>query len=230
MRLLLLFSGGKDSNLALYRLLKEGHEILSLLTVIPRRPDSWMFHRPNVELAKVQAACMNLPWQSCEVSGEKEIEISELKAVLSLIKKRMNIEGIATGAIASKYQKERVENLCKVLGLKSVSPLWGAPEIELLTEMLSLKFEVYFTSVSAEGLDMGWLGKVLDWERLNRLQILNEKYGLNLSGEGGEYETFVCDSPLFRKRIRVIEAETLWHHNSGVWNITRFEILKKPNF
>lgn len=230
MRILVLFSGGKDSNLVLYKLIKEGHEIALLLTVFPKRPDSWMFHRPNVELAKVQAECVGLPWQKCEVSGEKEIELLELRAVLSSIKKRMNIEGIATGAIASKYQKERVENLCRILGLTALFPLWGAPEIELLTEILSLKFEVYFTSVSAEGLDKEWLGKALDWERLNRLKILNEKYGLNLSGEGGEYETFVCDSPLFRKRIKILEAETLWYHNSGVWNIKRFDLLEKLDF
>ncbi len=229
MRLVVLYSGGKDSNLALYRLLKEGHEIISLLTTIPSRSDSWMFHRPNVELTKIQAECMDLPWQGCEVSGEKEKEVYELIPMLSLIKSRCDIDGIASGAIASRYQKDRVEKLCNFMDLKAVSPLWGKSEADLLAEILNLKFEVYFTSVSAEGLDMEWLGKVLDWDRANRLLKLREKYGLNPSGEGGEYDTFVCDSPLFKKKIRVIEAETFWYHNSGTWNIKRLELLEKPN-
>ncbi|MCX8182453.1 MAG: TIGR00289 family protein [Candidatus Methanomethyliaceae archaeon] len=227
MRVVVLYSGGKDSHLALYRLLREGHEIVSLLTVIPEKPDSWMFHRPNVELAGLQADCMGFPWQCVKVSGEKEKEVAELIPALSQLKYQSKIEGVATGAIASNYQKSRVEKLCDTLGLKHLSPLWGTPERELLTEILNLKFEVYFTSVSAEGLDKDWLGKVLDLNRVNTLLKLREKYGLNPSGEGGEYETFVCDSPLFKRRLRVLEAETVWHHNSGIWNIKSIQIVEK---
>lgn len=227
MRLAVLYSGGKDSHLALYRLLREGHEIASLLTIIPEKPDSWMFHRPNVELARLQADCMDLQWHSLRVSGEKEKEVTELTHFLSHLKSQLGIEGIATGAIASNYQKSRVEKLCSDLGLKHLSPLWGTPELELLTEILNLKFEVYFTSVSAEGLDREWLGKLLDWDRVDRLLKLKEKYGLNPSGEGGEYETFVCNSPLFKRRLKVLEAESVWHHNSGTWNIKRVQILEK---
>ncbi|MEM3365620.1 MAG: hypothetical protein QXM93_04300, partial [Candidatus Methanomethyliaceae archaeon] len=108
MRLAVLYSGGKDSHLALYRLLREGHEIASLLTIIPEKPDSWMFHRPNVELARLQADCMDLQWHSLRVSGEKEKEVTELTHSLSHLKSRLGIEGIATGAIASNYQKSRV--------------------------------------------------------------------------------------------------------------------------
>jgi ABC transporter with metal-binding/Fe-S-binding domain ATP-binding protein len=228
MRLAVLYSGGKDSNLALYRLVREGHEIASLLTVIPAKPDSWMFHRPNVEFAGLQAECMRFPWRCLRVSGEKEKEVTELIPVLSHLKDQLKIEGIATGAIASNYQKSRVEKLCAALGLKPLSPLWGMPELGLLAEILSLKFEVYFTSVSAEGLDKEWLGKMLDWSRVERLLKLQEKYGLNPSGEGGEYETFVCDSPLFKKKLKVLEAETVWHHNSGTWNIKRLQVVEKP--
>lgn len=227
MRFAMLYSGGKDSHLALYRLLSEGHEVASLLTVIPARSDSWMFHRPNVELVGLQAKSMNLPWVCIRVSGEKEKEVAELIPFLSNLKNILKIDGLATGTIASGYQKSRIEKLCNILGIKSFSPLWGVPELELLTEILNRKFEVYFTSVSAEGLDKEWLGKVLDRSRVKRLLQLKEKYGLNPSGEGGEYETFVCDSPLFGKKLRILEAETDWHHNAGTWNIKRIQIVDK---
>ena len=227
MRVAILYSGGKDSNLATYRIHRVGHEIVALVSVIAKRSDSWMFHIPNVGLTKIQADCMGIPWERAAVSGEKEAEVQELSSILSRLKVKWNIEGIGTGAIASKYQRERVGQICKKLDLDEFSPLWGSPEEVLLKEILDLGFEVYFTSVSAEGLGRDWLGSRLDEDRMGALLRLKEKYGINASGEGGEYETFVCDSPLFKKKIRILEAETSWHHNAGTWTIKKFEVANK---
>jgi ABC transporter with metal-binding/Fe-S-binding domain ATP-binding protein len=227
MRVAILYSGGKDSNLATYRIHRVGHEIVALVSVIAKRSDSWMFHIPNVGLTKIQADCMEIPWERAVVSGEKEVEVQELGSILSRLKDKWNIEGIGTGAIASRYQRERVDQICKNLGLEELSPLWGAPEEALLREILGLGFEVYFASVSAEGLGRDWLGSQLDKDRVRSLLKLKEKYGINASGEGGEYETFVCDSPLFKKKIKILEAETSWHHNAGTWSIKKFEVVNK---
>jgi diphthine-ammonia ligase len=227
MRVAILYSGGKDSNLATYRIHKIGHEVVALVSVIAKKSDSWMFHIPNVELTKVQADCMEIPWERVVVSGEKEIEVQELGSILSGLKDKWNIEGIGTGAIASRYQRERVSQLCKKIGLEELSPLWGASEGALLRELIDLGFEVYFTSVSAEGLSREWLGSLLDEDRVRLLLGLKERYGINASGEGGEYETFVCDSPLFKKKIKIIEAEKSWYHNSGTWSIKKFEVVNK---
>lgn len=227
MKVAILYSGGKDSTLSAYRIIKAGHKIVALISVISRRNDSWMFHIPNVELTKVQAECMGIPWERVEVSGEKEVEVQELQSAISLMKERLGIEALGTGAIASRYQKERVGNICRSLGLGELSPLWGSPEDALLRELLDLRFEVYFTSVSAEGLGRDWLGSRLGESRMASLLMLKGKYGINASGEGGEYETFVCDCPLFMKRIRVLESETIWQHNSGTWEIRKFETVEK---
>jgi diphthine-ammonia ligase len=227
MRVAILYSGGKDSNLATYKIHITGHEVVALVSVIAKRSDSWMFHIPNIGLTKIQADCMGIPWESVAVSGEKEVEVQELCSILSHLKDKWNIEGIGTGAIASRYQRERVTMICKKLGLEELSPLWGAPEEALLKEILDLGLEVYFTSVSAEGLDRNWLGSRLDKDLVGLLLRLKDKYGINASGEGGEYETFVCDSPLFKKRIKILEAETAWHHNAGTWSIKKFEVVNK---
>lgn len=224
MRVVVLYSGGKDSNLALYNLIVNGYEIDSLLTVIPKKFDSWMFHRPNVELAKIQAECMGLNWRCLEVSGEKNVELQELKDFLSSM---LNVDGIATGVIASKYQKEKIMEICESLGLKSLFPLWGRSELSLLNEIMSLNFEVYFTSVSAEGLGREWLGRKLDFESIKLLMKIRERFGINLSGEGGEYETFVCDSPLFKMKIKILESETVWKRNYGYWIIKKYSLLPK---
>lgn len=227
MRVAVLYSGGKDSNLATFRVSRSGHQIAALISVVPAREDSWMFHHPNVGRTRIQAGCIGVNWEGVSVSGEKETEVGELKRQLAPLKEKHAFEGLCTGAIASRYQRERVATLCGELGLAELSPLWGLPEESLLRELLDLGFEVYFSSVSAEGLGRDWLGSRLDEGRVRSLITLKERYGINASGEGGEYETFVCDSPLFRRRIRVIEAEARWARNSGIWKIKRLETVAK---
>lgn len=227
MRVAVLYSGGKDSNLAAYRAFRAGHDLAVLITVVPHRQDSWMFHRPNVEHTWVQADCMGIGLELLSVSGEKEVEVKEMEQQLVPLVERYDLEALCTGAIASRYQKERVEALCSSLGIAELSPLWGADEESLIWEMLGLGFEIYFTSVSAEGLGKEWLGSQLDEARLQSLLRLRERSCINISGEGGEYETFVVDMPLFRRRIRVIKASTRWARNAGTWDIQRLEVVEK---
>jgi diphthine-ammonia ligase len=227
MKVAVLYSGGKDSNLAALRACKAGHEIVALISATPARQDSWMFHHPNVEYARIQAACMGIRWAKAEVSGEKESEVEELQRQIPVLIEGLGVGALCTGAIASRYQRERVARVCRELGLYELSPLWDEPEESLLNELLDLGFEVYFSSVSAEGLGRSWLGARLDRERVQSLLRLKEKYRINASGEGGEYETFVCDSPLFKKRIKVVEADVVWARNSGTWNIKQLETVEK---
>lgn len=228
MRVAVLYSGGKDSNLSAYRVFAMGHELACLISVIPDRGDSYMFHVPNVWLARVQAECMGLPWEAVRVSGEKEREVSELAEALPLLKEKHSFDALSTGAIASRYQKARVESACAGAGIAHLSPLWQQDEESLLREMVRLGFEVYFTSVSAEGLTPGWLGRRLDLDAISDLLRLRERHGINLSGEGGEYETFVADMPLFRKRIRILSTERVLERTSGVMVITGYDLVEKP--
>jgi len=227
MNVAMLYSGGKDSNLALYRLAKEGHTIVALLSAVSKRDDSWMFHVPNVELCSIQADCLGIPWERIEVSGVKEDEVSELYSALSRLIGKLKIDAVGSGAIASNYQRERVAKTCSQLGLAALSPLWGMDERSMLWEMLSLSFEIYFTSVSAEGFGRNWLGRRLDDSTIGSLLKLNALYGINVSGEGGEYETFVADMPLFSKRIRILDSESKWVRNSGTWVIKKVELSEK---
>jgi diphthine-ammonia ligase len=227
LKVAVLYSGGKDSTLATLRALKAGHEIVALISVAVNGQESWMFHLPNVELTSVQADCMGLPWIRIEVSGRKEAEVEEMQAALQPIKERLNVDALCSGAIASNYQKVRVRRVCDSLGCQELSPLWGISEESLLNELLSLRFEIYFTSVSAEGLGRDWLGIRLDEARVRTLLKMKERYRINASGEGGEYETFVCDCPIFRKKIVITDGEIYWKRNSGIWSIKRFSVVGK---
>lgn len=223
-----LFSGGKDSTLALTKALETGFSVESLLTVIPRNPESWMFHYPCVELTKYQSKALEIPLTRVETTGEKEKELMDLNDALADLKTRLSIDGVVSGAIASTYQKSRIDNLCRNLGLESFTPLWGANPRALLDELLMRNFEVVFTSVSAYGLTERWLGRKLDQTTVLELEQLQQKYGVHPSLEGGEGETFVLDCPLFKQRIHFRNSKKIWNGDSGFLIVDEVGLSEKP--
>lgn len=223
MRAVALCSGGKDSSYALWLAMREGHEITNLVAMIPRRDDSFMFHSANIGLIDLFAECAGLPLVKAETSGEREEELEDLKRVL----RGLDVEGVISGAIASNYQRSRIEKICKELGLKSLTPLWGADQAKLLREMIYYKFDIIITSVSADGFDEGWLGRRIDERCLDDLMKLHRKHQINISGEGGEYETLVLDAPFFRGRIEVMEAQRIWRGTSGYYEVKHAKLVGK---
>jgi len=220
MRVAVLATGGKDSTLALYKALNEGYEVKYLVAMIPLREDSWMFHYPNIRFVDFFAEAVGIPLVKAETLGVKEEEVEDLKGLI----KKLDVEGIVSGAIASQYQKSRVEKICKQLGLKCLTPLWQRNPLEILKEIVNLKFDVIITGVYAYGFDDGWLGKRIDYKTIKALIELNKKYGVSLVGEGGEYETLVLNGPLFKKKIKILEAEKVWKGQTGYFLIKRAEL------
>src|SRR3989338_9740065 len=100
MRLAILFSGGKDSTITIYKALKEGHEVKCLISFISENPASYMFHYPNINLTKIQAECMGIPLITVPTKGEKEKELNDIKDALKSIN---GIDGVGAGALASRY-------------------------------------------------------------------------------------------------------------------------------
>jgi len=211
MNVAVLISGGKDSALALYRALRRGYNVKCLVTMIPQREDSWMFHYPNVGLTSLFAEACGLPLVKGETSGFKEKELEDLKRLLL----NLDVDGIVSGAIRSVYQKSRLDRLCAEVGLESIAPLWGEDPVRLMEEMIMNGFQVIFTGVYAYGLDQRWLGRRLDRDAVKELIELNWKYGISIVGEGGEYETLVLDAPFFRKRIKILKVRMIWNGESG---------------
>jgi len=223
MRVAALATGGKDSALALYRALKLGYEVKFLVTMIPQREDSWMFHFPNIHLTDLFAKAVEIPLVKAETVGIRETELKDLKNLLATL----DIEGVVSGAISSRYQKERIDKVCQELNLKSIAPLWQEDSMRLLKEIINLNFEVMFVGVYAYGFDQSWLGRKIDSTTLKDLVELNNKYQISLVGEGGEYETLVLDAPFFRKRIRVLQTEGIWKNHSGYLLVKKAKLVKK---
>jgi diphthine-ammonia ligase len=206
-----LFSGGKDSVFSSYLCHSWGWD-LELLTLAPES-DSMMFHHPNTKWCALQAKAAGLSHHSISVRNNSEL--ADLEKELKRMKKSDGIEGIITGAIASEYQKQRIEIIGENISLPTFNPLWHKGEA-VLREMAQT-MEILVVSVSAEGLGKEWLGRRLDDGAIDELKSLASKP--NIFFEGGEAETFVCDAPFFSRKIAVKKGKIHWDGVRGTYEI-----------
>jgi ABC transporter with metal-binding/Fe-S-binding domain ATP-binding protein len=227
MRLATLWSGGKDSTYATYLALKRGHKIKYLVTMFPEKEDSWMFHYPCIKLTKLQAKALGIKQIIKKTKGEKEKEVKDLKIVLEEIKNE--IDGVVSGAIASTYQKNRIDKICNELKLKTITPIWQKSPEEILRAQLNSGFKSVIVGVFAEGFDESWIGREIDENCIQDLKKLNEKYGIHMTFEGGEAESFVLDCPIFKKKIKILKSEMIWDKktSSGYLIVKKASLIPK---
>lgn len=202
-----LVSSGKDSIYALYLLHQQGHEISCILNMRSKNQSSYMFHSPNVHLVELQAEAMDIPLSISYTEGKKEEELVDLKAAIKKAVDDFGIEGITTGALASDYQRERIEKIGEELGIEVISPLWHMDQEAEIRAILDAGFTIMLSAVAAHGLDKSWLNRVLTHEDVDNLVKLREKYHINVGGEGGEFESLVLDCPLFKRKLEILETE-----------------------
>ena len=226
MKLGVLYSGGKDSTLALMKA-KEKHEIVCLITLRSANKESYMFHTPNIDITQLQAEAMQIPLLTFETKGEKEKELVDLKKSISEAKQKYKLDGIVTGALCSKYQADRIQKICDDLELRCVNPLWQMNQIKLLNELLEKKIRAIIVGVFAEPLDKTFLGKEIDAKMIERLAKAEETHKINPAGEGGEIETTVIDAPCFNKKIEILNSEIKYQKDSGVFLIVDAKLTEK---
>ena len=195
-----LFTGGKDSTYSLYLASKE-NTVRCLINITSNSLDSYMFHTVASNLVKLQSEALGLPLVTASTEAVKEKELNDLESVIKVAKDRYNIQGIVTGAIESRYQSDRVSAIAERLGLNVINPLWHTGVRKYMHNLVDEGFKVIIVSVSADGLTKDLLGKVIDYDLLNKLERLSEKYNFHLAFEGGEAETAVIDAPVFKKKI-----------------------------
>ncbi len=226
MRLGVLFSGGKDSTLALHYA-AEKEEVTCLITLVSQNKESYMFHTPNIDISALEAEALGLPQINKTTQGEKEKELVDLQEAIAEAKEKFQIEGVVTGAVESVYQAERIQRICWELGLWCFNPLWKHDQKALLEELVKRGFEVVISGVFAYPLDEKWLGKRLDTQLISQLVELQRQYGLSPSGEGGEIETTVLDAPLFKQKIEILSSNVEARGNSGTFTIEEARLVNK---
>ena len=220
MNLAALFSGGKDSTYSIYKAKQMGHDIKCLITVFPKSDNSHLLHFPNIELTKLQSETLKIPQiTSTSNSDDLSDEMSVLEALIEKARVDFQIDGLVHGGISSEFQKKKFEKICKEDNLDIISPLWKTNPKEYMINLLNSNFKFILTSVSSDGLDETWLGKIISIDDVSLLSNLSIKYGFNLNFEGGEAETFVTDCPIYSHPIKINKSQTIWDGYRG-----RFEI------
>jgi len=215
MKVASLFSGGKDSAFALWYAQMQGWDVTTLVTVLPESNESWMFHYPALEWTQLQAEAIGIPRTVIRTKGVKEEELNDLRTGLRDLTRSIGIEGIVSGAIASEYQRSRLDNICEDLGLRSYAPLWHKNQQQLVREQIESGFEIIVTACNALGLTESWLGRTLDLVSLEELVQISRKSGLSVAFEGGEAESFVLKAPMFKRTIRIERILPHWRNETG---------------
>lgn len=216
MRFVALVSGGKDSCYALHRLADEGHDLVALANLVPPingEMDSYMYQTVGQNVVLMYAEALGVPCFQRTISGQplnqtmeyEQVhvgdEVEDLYELLKQIQGELSFEAVSCGAIHSKYQRVRAENVCARLGLKLLSPLWGREQSELLQEMIDYPIDAILIKVAGIGLEPEkHLGRSLS-EMIEHLKKVNARFGFNVCGEGGEYESLTLDAPLFKKKL-----------------------------
>lgn len=219
-----LISGGKDSFFNIQHCIALGHELVAVANLYPSSDadeiDSYMFQTVGHNIIDFYGECLQVPvYRQAIVGGSKnqeleylvtqDDEIEDLYILLKTVMEHHDIQGVSCGAILSLYQRTRVENVCGRLGLTSLAYLWQRDQLLLMSEMCSSGLDARLVKVAAIGLTAADLGKSIT-QMLPKLQKLNLMYEVHICGEGGEFETIVFDSPLFKhKKLEIEELETV---------------------
>jgi len=221
MRLACFFSGGKDSTYAIHLAKKQGHDVVCLLSIFPKSEESHLLHHSNLKWTRLQSESMKIPQLTISSNSDETVdELIVMEKLLQNAKDEFKIEGLVHGGIKSKFQKEKFESLCVKLNLISLAPLWNTEPKKYMNDLLDSNFHFLMITVSSDGLDEEWLGKLILKSDIEILNNLSEKFGFNLNFEGGESETFVLDCPLFSNPIQINQFTKNWDGYRG-----RFEIV-----
>jgi ABC transporter with metal-binding/Fe-S-binding domain ATP-binding protein len=226
MRLGVLFSGGKDSTFALH-IATQKEEVVCLVTLLSKNPESYMFHTPNIDVTALQAEALQLPIVQKVTEGKPEAELKDLKDAIATAVKDYHLEGVVTGAIESVYQSERIQRICNQLDIWCFNPLWKRDQKKHLEETVAKGFKVIISGVFAYPLDSTWLGQEINQDLIEKLVDLERRFGVSPSGEGGELETTVLDAPLFKKKIEVLNSIIEAKGNSGIFRIQNARLVPK---
>jgi len=206
-KLLFCWSGGKDSAMALYEILKNNdYEVVSLLTTITQDYDRISLHGVRRILVERQAKSLSTPLHKVFIPKTCTNEIYAAKMTKALNHfKQQGVEDVAFGDIfLEDVRKYREENLAK-LKMKAVFPNWGRNSTELVRSFIALGFKAVVSCIDTKVLDKRFLGRQLDKEFINELTR-----DIDPSGENGEFHSFVYDGPIFKEKIGYKRGESVF--------------------
>jgi len=198
------WSGGKDSALALERVVRGGEfRVASLLTTVAEGLERVQIQNVRRELIERQAKALGMPLRGVYIrKGASNAEYEERLGVALADFGAAGVRRVAFGDLFLGDIREYRESLLARLGMKGLYPLWGVDTRGLLEEFVGRGFKAVVTSVDARVLDDSFAGAEVDREFLERLPK-----GVDPCGENGEFHTFVYDGPSFDRPVSFERGE-----------------------
>lgn len=189
------WSGGKDSALALYRTLKTKINVKYLLNMCDENGNFSRSHGLSLDILKRQASAIGIPliqkptkWNDYEENFKKVVYELKLKGINAGI----------FGDIDLQEHRDWVEKVCHNLNIKPLIPLWKEEREKLIKEFIDSGFKAIVVAINKKYLGKELLKREIDENFINDLKNL----GVDLSGENGEYHTFVYDGPIFKHKVK----------------------------
>lgn len=200
------WSSGKDSALALYKILKEDQfEITSLLTSINQEFQRISMHGVPVSLLEKQAESLGFPLIKMEIPKEPSME--EYQQIMSETMSKIKSQGVTHSIFGDifledlrTYREEQLQSI----GMKAVFPLWKQNTSDLIHEFLDLGFKTIVTCVNETYLDKSFAGRIIDEDFIKDLPE-----NVDPCGENGEFHTFTFDGPIFKNPIKFEIGDTV---------------------
>lgn len=197
------WSGGKDSALALHKLLKNGeYEVVSLLTTINNNTGTSSIHSIPVSVLEKQAHCIEIPLYKVFVSEDLKDYDASMKEVVTHFK-QLGVTCFAFGDIFLTDIKTYREQKLNPLGIEVLEPLWNMASEEVMREFLKSGIKSRIIVTQADKLTSAYIGKDLNAALVNSFPA-----DVDPCGENGEYHTLAYDGPFFRSPLEFHINET----------------------
>ncbi len=197
------WSGGKDCCLACYRAVARGLKVRYLANMVAEDGKRSYSHGLAPRVLEAQAQAIGIPLIQ-QRARRNNYEAEFKKMLLSL--KEEGVSGGVFGDIDLDEHRQWIERVCGDVAVTPHLPLWGEQQEKLLKEFISLGFTAIVVAAKAELFGREWLGRKVDRDFLDHLEVLKETKEVTPCGEAGEYHTLVVDGPLFRKRLEILRS------------------------
>ncbi|WP_343632674.1 diphthine--ammonia ligase [Fluviicola sp.] len=214
---IVLWSGGKDCNLALHLAKEEGYEITALVTFYSKstefraHPKTWM---------DLQSRSLGIPHLLLEI---EEPFAANYEIQLRKLKNQLGISRVVSGDISEVHGNTNwVSDRAAAAGLNVFLPLWHRKREEVMDLLLKSHFEVVLTLVKSPWLNESVVGRTINPELIETFKLLGKENGLDLCGEKGEYHTMAVNGPGYRSRVSLNKYEVVQHEEMS--HMTKIEL------
>jgi len=204
MKVISLWSGGKDSCLACYRAKSKGSDVVVLLNFTASSETISLSHGLSAEAISRQAKMTGIPF--FQKAMPKEGYRGEFKRLIEEWKMAKGIEGVVFGDIYLESHKEWIDDVCRELHVAPIMPIWTKDTAGLMKEFINLGFKAIIVATRADKLGQEWLGREINTGLMKEFEAMGN---IDPCGENGEFHTFVYDGPLFKKPVVFTTGEKI---------------------